>query len=82
MLKFWFILFVSAHDGSAGLGAPSLVAGPFLTANLCYAAAALGIDRMAREHADKDFRGACVNDADILPIQDLADRAGAPARPK
>ncbi len=35
MMKFWFILFVSAHDG-----------------------------------------GACVNDADILPLHELADRAG------
>lgn len=78
VLKFWFILFVSAHDGVAGLGAPSLVVGPFPDVKTCYSAAALGVDKLAGSHDDKDFRAACVSDAEILPLHDLAKRAGVP----
>lgn len=74
----WLVLFVSAHDGSAGLGAPKVTAGPFPTQETCFAAGALGINKMAPGHDDRDFRAACVADADILPIHELAKRAGAP----
>lgn len=77
MLKFWFVLFLIPHDGHAGIGAPQIVMGPFPTVETCSGAAALGIDKLNNNDA-KDFRGACVNDADILPLQELAARAGAP----
>ena len=39
---------------------------------------ALGIDRLNRVNEGKDFRGACVRDSEILPLQELATMAGAP----
>ena len=78
MIKWWFILFVSAHNGGAGLGAPTLMMGPFPTKEYCAGMGALGIDRLNRDNEGKDFRGACVRDSEILPLQELATMAGAP----
>ena len=39
---------------------------------------ALGIDKLNRDNEGKDFRGACVRDSEILPLQELATMAGAP----
>lgn len=74
---FWFVLFAGPHDGVAGIGAPKLTMGPFQTIERCYAAGALGINALASKHEDRDFRGACISDLDVLPIHDLATRAGA-----
>jgi hypothetical protein len=76
---FWLVIFISAHDGSAGLGAPQITVGPFPTLETCYAAGAIGINGIVKGHDDKDFRGACVNDADILPLQQLVTRVGPEA---
>lgn len=76
-VMFWFILFTGPHDGVAGIGSPKLTMGPFPTIELRYSAGALGIDGVADKHEDRDFRGTCVSDQDVVPLQELAKRAEA-----
>jgi hypothetical protein len=74
--KIWFVLFtISAH----GSPAPQLVQGPFKETAVCTAAGAALIDALMARF-DAKLRGACLDNAELLDVQQLTARTNAKAK--